>query len=96
MHIDPSDRSISIKKVCAKLGVGKSTIYLWVSLDQFPQSHSLGLRCSRWLESKVSQWMAEKYQGGAKLGGGVEVKAWVINCSYCQHLLRINLKRREE
>ena len=65
MHIDPSDRFISIKEVCAKLGVGKSTIYLWVSLGQFPQSHSLGLRCSRWLESEVLQWIAEKYQGGA-------------------------------
>jgi len=64
MQIDPSDRFISIKEVCAKLGVGKSTIYLWVQTGQFPQSHSLGLRCSRWLESEVLQWMADKHQGG--------------------------------
>jgi len=35
-----------------------------VQTGQFPQSHSLGLRCSRWLESEVLQWMADKHQGG--------------------------------
>ena len=61
MHFDPLDRFISIKEVCAKLGVGKPTNYLWIGLGKFPHPHSLGLRCSRWLESEALRWMAEKH-----------------------------------
>ena len=70
MQIETSDRFISIKEVCAELGVGKSTIYLWVQTGQFPQSHSLGLRCSRWLESEVLPRGLEIPRRGLIRGGG--------------------------
>ena len=43
-----------------RTGLGRSTIYKYMSKDEFPRSISLGDRAVAWVESEVHEWMVEK------------------------------------
>lgn len=49
----------SIQSVARRLGIGRSTIYAWVSQGRFPYPRKLG-RSSRWPVSEVDEWVSAR------------------------------------
>jgi len=50
------------KQVEARTGLARSTIYHHIKAGTFPRSIPLGPRAVGWLESDVSNWIAERVQ----------------------------------
>jgi len=48
------------KQVQARTGLARSTIYLHIKNGTFPRPVPLGPRAVGWLESDVSDWIAER------------------------------------
>lgn len=48
------------KQVQARTGLSRSTIYQYIKEGAFPKPVPLGLRAVGWLESEVSDWIAER------------------------------------
>ena len=55
-------RFIKLKEVMDCTGLGRSTIYSYISNGQFPKTISLGDRAVAWLESEVHEWMLAKLE----------------------------------
>lgn len=55
-------RFIKLKEVMDCTGLGRSTIYNYISNGQFPKTISLGDRAVAWLESEVHEWMLAKLE----------------------------------
>lgn len=51
---------IRLQQVMEKTGLGRSTIYKYVSESWFPKPISLGGRSVGWLEDEVSEWILER------------------------------------
>lgn len=50
---------IRIKEVLDRTGLGRSTVYKYMSLGEFPQSIKLGTRAVAWVESEIEDWIRE-------------------------------------
>ena len=48
------------KQVQARTGLSRSTIYLYIKDGLFPKPIALGPRAVGWIESEVSDWIAER------------------------------------
>lgn len=48
---------LRLPAVLSRVGVSRSTLYLWVSEGRFPASIPLGERSIGWLESDVTAWI---------------------------------------
>lgn len=46
--------------VRAKVGLSRSTVYLRMSRNEFPQPVSLGDRAVGWLQSDIDQWLESR------------------------------------
>ncbi len=60
------------KQVQARTGLARSTIYLHIKNGTFPRPVPLGARAVGWLESEISDWIAERVRiarGDAKSVG---------------------------
>ena len=60
---DRYEQGLSIlrrKQVEARTGLARSTIYQHINAGTFPRPVRLGLRAVGWLESDVSNWIAER------------------------------------
>ena len=60
---DQSQQGLSIlrrRQVEARTGLARSTIYLHIKAGTFPRPIPLGPRAVGWLESDVSNWIAER------------------------------------
>ena len=60
------------KQVQARTGLARSTIYLSIKCGTFPRPVPLGARAVGWIESEVSDWIAERVRiarGDAKSAG---------------------------
>jgi prophage regulatory protein len=60
------------KQVQARTGLARSTIYQHIQAGTFPRPVQLGPRAVGWLESEVSEWIAERVRiarSGAKASG---------------------------
>lgn len=53
-------RFIRLPEVIARVGLKRSAIYQRMSDSRFPQSRSLGSRCTVWVESEIDQWMQQQ------------------------------------
>ena len=53
-------RFIKLAEVMHCTGLGRSSIYKYMSSGEFPRSISLGDRAVAWVESEVHDWMTEK------------------------------------
>lgn len=51
---------LRINDVMKMTGIAKSTIWLWVRENRFPQPIKLSPRITVWEEEKVSSWMKNK------------------------------------
>ena len=54
------DRLLKIAGVLEILQVSRSTLYCMMSQGSFPRPLRINLRCVRWRESEVMQWMASR------------------------------------
>ncbi|MCD9542891.1 AlpA family phage regulatory protein [Photobacterium carnosum] len=52
-----SKKIIRLPEVKNKTGLSRSSIYLRMSNNEFPQSISLGSRAIGWLESDINEWL---------------------------------------
>ena len=62
---DQNHQGLSIlrrKQVQARTGLARSTIYHYIQAGTFPRPIPLGPRAVGWLESDVSNWIAERVQ----------------------------------
>ncbi|HGO5293168.1 AlpA family transcriptional regulator [Photobacterium damselae subsp. damselae] len=53
-------RLIRLNEVKSLTGLGRSTIYKYMSEDQFPKTVDLGGRAVAWVESEIHEWIAAK------------------------------------
>lgn len=52
-----SMKLIRIKDVMGRTGLGRSTIYKYMSIGEFPKSIKLGTRAVAWVESEIDAWI---------------------------------------
>jgi prophage regulatory protein len=62
---DPSERSLGLRylrlpEVCARVGLKPAMIYRLIGLGRFPKQVKVSERSSRWVESEVERFMAER------------------------------------
>lgn len=50
---------LRITEVMKMTGIAKSTIWLWVKEEKFPQPIKLSPRITVWEQSKVQEWMGQ-------------------------------------
>ncbi|GAL11438.1 transcriptional regulator [Vibrio astriarenae] len=53
-------RLIKLKEVMTLTSLARSTIYKYMSEDQFPKAVSLGCRSVAWVEEEVTDWVLER------------------------------------
>ncbi|MBB3243900.1 prophage regulatory protein [Pseudomonas sp. Tn43] len=53
---------IRLKQVIDTTGLGRSTVYKYISEGTFPKPISLGDRCVGWLESEVQGWILARVE----------------------------------
>ena len=58
----PFMRIIRLKEVIDYTGLGRSTIYKYISEGSFPKSVSLGDRAVGWVESEVHDWILARIE----------------------------------
>lgn len=51
---------LRLPAVKARIGLGRSTIYMRISEGQFPAPINLGGRAVGWVESEVEDWLASR------------------------------------
>jgi prophage regulatory protein len=54
------DSILRLPQVVAKTGLSRSTLYVLQKHNEFPKAIQLGGRAVGWLNSEVSQWLAER------------------------------------
>ena len=65
---------LRLPAVLARVGVSRSTLYLWVSEGRFPASIPLGERSIGWLESDVDEWIDARARRARGVQGEAEAK----------------------
>ena len=53
---------MKIKEVMDCTGLGRSTLYNYISEGLFPKPVSLGTRSVAWVESEVEEWILDKIE----------------------------------
>lgn len=52
-----------LPEVCARVGVKKSTIYRWISLNKFPAPSRIGDNSVAWDSRQIDRWIIEHLEG---------------------------------
>lgn len=60
-------RIMRLKEVMKTTGLGRSTIYKYISEGQFPEQISLGARAVGWVDSEIDDWVMSKILLRSKL-----------------------------
>ncbi|CAA0097839.1 Uncharacterised protein [BD1-7 clade bacterium] len=55
-------RLMRLKEVIDCTGLGRSSIYKYISEDQFPKPVPLGGRAVAWVESEINDWIIAKIE----------------------------------
>lgn len=50
------EQFLSVKEVCQRLSIGKSTVWAWSMENKFPKPVRLSSRCTRWRLSDIVSW----------------------------------------
>ncbi|MBZ9539649.1 AlpA family transcriptional regulator [Modicisalibacter tunisiensis] len=53
-------RLLKLKDVLFTTGLGRSTVYKYISEGHFPRPVSLGERNVAWVEDEIQEWILEK------------------------------------
>jgi prophage regulatory protein len=59
---------LRLPAVKVRTGLSRSTIYLRIAEGSFPPPVSLGGRAVGWIESEVSEWLAQRIEASRKAG----------------------------
>jgi len=51
---------IRLDTVMARTGLSRSTLYAYMREGRFPQSVAISERCVAWIESEISDWIADR------------------------------------
>ncbi|RLA51509.1 MAG: AlpA family transcriptional regulator [Gammaproteobacteria bacterium] len=57
-----SHKILRLPEVKESTGLSRSTIYLRMANNEFPQAISLGGRAVGWLEQDINEWIVEKIE----------------------------------
>ena len=57
-----SNKILRLPAVLSRTGLGRSTVYLYISEGRFPKPISLGPRAVGWLESEIDEWLEQQIQ----------------------------------
>jgi prophage regulatory protein len=57
-----SSMILRLPEVKVRVGLSRSSIYLAMSLDQFPKPIQLGTRAVGWLDSEIEQWIQRRVE----------------------------------
>ncbi|MFT5707249.1 MAG: prophage regulatory protein [Oceanospirillaceae bacterium] len=64
-----TNKMLRLPTVIEITGLSRSSIYLRMNNEEFPQSISLGGRAIAWLEEDVNQWLEDKIAESKNVGG---------------------------
>lgn len=56
-------RLLRLKEVQHRVGLGRSTIYRWMSEDAFPKPVHLGGHAVAWSEREIEDWIQARIEG---------------------------------
>ncbi len=59
-----AERFLRLSEVQRRVPYSRSTIYLKVSRNEFPEPVSLGARAVAWVESEVDDWITKRIEAG--------------------------------
>jgi len=57
---DSPERLLRLREVIRRTGLGRSSIYSYEKLGQFPKRVKIGARSVAWPEHKVDMWIATR------------------------------------
>ena len=57
-----SNKILRLPAVLSRTGLGRSTVYLYISEGRFPKPISLGPRAVGWLEAEIDEWLEQQIQ----------------------------------
>jgi prophage regulatory protein len=57
-----SHKILRLPAIIEITGLSRSTIYLWMANNEFPQPISLGGRAVGWLENDIDDWIVERIE----------------------------------
>lgn len=55
---------LRLPQVIKQTGLSRSSIYLRIANNEFPESISLGGRAVGWLQNEIDKWIIEKIEQG--------------------------------
>ncbi len=53
------ERFLRVQQVAEKLGIGKSTVWLWAKENKIPKPIKISPRVTVWKESELEKWQHE-------------------------------------
>ncbi|MGC9458864.1 helix-turn-helix transcriptional regulator [Vibrio genomosp. F10] len=53
-------RILRLNEVINRVGVSRSTIYVWMQEGNFPKNIALGRKSVGWLNSDISNWIKQR------------------------------------
>ena len=57
-------RLLRLKEVKMRVGLGRSTIYRWISEGNFPKPVKLGVQSVAWRENDIDYWVSSRTSAG--------------------------------
>jgi len=67
VEVQTMSNIIKLPEVIRKTSLSKSSIYIFISNNDFPKQIYLGKRCVGWLESDIEQWINDRIAVSKKL-----------------------------
>jgi prophage regulatory protein len=64
MQSNREERFIRLPEVVRRVGISRSSVWLWVRQGRFPRPVRVGPRVTCWRESEVDRWIAERVEAG--------------------------------
>lgn len=64
--IAPAPTILRRRQVEARTGLSRSTLYARVAAGTFPAPVNLGARAVGWIESEISDWLADRIEASRK------------------------------
>jgi prophage regulatory protein len=65
-----AENLIRLSEVMTRVPYSRSTIYLKVARNEFPEPVSMGARAVAWVESEIDSWIAKRIEAGWDGEGG--------------------------
>jgi len=64
MQTNREERFLRLPEVVRRVGVAKSSIWLWAREGKFPKPLKISPRVTCWRESEIAAWIASRVEAG--------------------------------